>query len=165
MFPLSNLRAHGLGEGTFASDHEQAMRVWIVGQESLVALTRRGMLLPLLVGDPDLRNLRRALAGATVTGAIGPAASVRPVLAALDLTDHILLKGRRRTRLRAGPCGPAGPGSFGAVLVPTTVALRPQLVDWRTAYHGEVLGTPAEDAPTRAAMEIDGYIAPTATAS
>jgi GNAT superfamily N-acetyltransferase len=159
MFPLSNLRAHGLGEGNFASDHDQAMRVWRVGQESLVALTRGGMLLPLLTGDPDLRCLRGAVAGVTVTGAIGPAASVRPVLAALDLTDHPMLKDEDEPGFALDLADLRFPDRSGAVLVPATVELRPQLVDWRTAYHGEVLGTPAAEAPARAAMEIDGYIA------
>jgi RimJ/RimL family protein N-acetyltransferase len=159
MFPLSNLRAHGLGEGNFASDHDQAIRVWHVGQESLIALTRRGMLLPLLVGEPDLGNLRGVLAGVTVTGAIGPAASVRPVLAALDLTDHPMLKDEDEPGFALDLADLRVHDRSGAVLVPATAERRPMLVDWRTAYHGEVLGTPAAEAPARAAMEIDGYIA------
>jgi GNAT superfamily N-acetyltransferase len=159
MFPLSNLRTHGLGGGDFASDHDHAVRVWIVGEESLVVLTRGGMLLPLLAGASDLSRLGGALAGLKMIGAVGPAASVRPVLAALDLTDSPKLKDADEPGFALDLAGLQVPKLPGAQLVPATAMLRPQLLAWRTAYHRESLGTPPADAAARAATDIDGYIA------
>lgn len=67
MFPLTNLRAHGLSPGGFPSPHEYALRIWRLG-DSLIALTRAGMIQPLLDGRPDLSRLRAALAGQTIGG-------------------------------------------------------------------------------------------------
>jgi GNAT superfamily N-acetyltransferase len=159
MFPLSNLRTHGLGDGDFASDHDHATRIWLVGADSVVALTRGGMLMPLLDGDPDLTGLRYALEGLRVTGAIGPAASVRPVVAALDLADRPVLKDADEPGFALDLAELQVPDLPGAQRVPATAMLRPQLLAWRTAYHREALGTPAADAAARAATDIDGYIA------
>ncbi len=159
MFPLSNLRTHGLGDGGFVSDHNHATRVWFVGGDSLVALTRGGMLMPLLAGDPDLSPIRAALSGLIATGAIGPVASVRPMLAALDLADRPALKDADEPGFGLDLANLRVPNLPGAALVPATATLRPQLIDWRTAYHGEALGTPAADAAARAATDIDGDIA------
>lgn len=84
MFPLVNLRDHGLIRGDFPGRHDHAQRIWRTGN-SLVALTRAGMILPLLDGSPDLTGLKTALRSLCVTGAVGPAASARPVLAELGL--------------------------------------------------------------------------------
>lgn len=159
MFPLSNLRAHGLGDRGFASDHPNAACFWFVEGEGLVALTRGGMLLPLLTDGSELGALRKVLAGRMVTGAIGPVASVRPMLAALDLADRPTLKDEDEPGFALDLGGLLIPEHARAVLVPATHEHLAQLVDWRTAYLNETLGTPATEAPARAAADIDGYIA------
>lgn len=158
MFPLSNLRAHGLGDGEFASDHDHAIRVWRIGDESLVALTRGGMLLPLLAGGADLSVLRSKLEGLKVTGAVGPASSVRPVLAALGLTGI-------PTRLDEDQPGFAHdlaslnvPDLPGAKLVAASEGMRQLLVGWRAASSIESQGMPEDEARSRAAADIDDYL-------
>jgi predicted GNAT family acetyltransferase len=46
----------------------------------------------------------------------------------------------------------------GASLTPAMATHRPLLVDWRTAYHCETLGTPAAEAANFAATDIDRMI-------
>lgn len=78
MFPLANLRDHGLGTGGFASDHDHATRYWVCGTEptGILGLTRGGMLLPVLPKGADANEVRKSLAGLSITGAVG--AATRP---------------------------------------------------------------------------------------
>lgn len=159
MFPLVNLRAHGLGDQDFASDHDYATRFWWVGDSSLVALTRGGMLMPLLDSRADLAPLSAALAGLTVRGAIGPATSVRPVLQALGLAGLPTRIDEDEPGMALNLVDLQRPDLHGAVLAPLTANLRPTADSWRAAYHLEVLGTPELEAAPRAAKEIDRYLA------
>jgi GNAT superfamily N-acetyltransferase len=159
MFPTANLRKHGLGRGDFASDHDHASRFWWLGDNGLIALTRGGMLMPILDDALGLTALPAVLAGLTITGAVGPSASVRPVLAALGLVGLPTQLDRDEPgfgldldRLQVVP-------PPGALLAPLTESLRPMLVEWRAQYHGEVLGTPAPEATLRAAKDVAGYLA------
>jgi GNAT superfamily N-acetyltransferase len=157
MFPLANLRAHGLGEGDYALDHDHAMRFWWVGDDSIVALTRGGMLMALLSGEPGLDDLRRVLAGQRVSGAIGPAASIRPVLDALGLADLPCRRDADEPGFGIDLSDLRVPDLPGAALVPASASLLPMLLGWRAAYHVEVLGTPEADAVSRATADLDGY--------
>lgn len=159
MFPLANLRAHGLGDRDFASDHNQATRFWRMGDSSLVALTRGGMLMPLLDADADLAPLRAGLAGLTVSGAVGPAASVRPVLRALGLTGLPTRIDEDEPGMALNLVDLQRPDLPGALLAPLSADLRPIVVNWRAAYHIEVLGTPEPEAAPRAEKEFNGYLA------
>jgi RimJ/RimL family protein N-acetyltransferase len=159
MFPLANLRSHGLARGDFASDHEHAVRVWRLDDDSLVALTRGGMLLPLLSGRPDLSPLRPALHGLTVTGAVGPASSDRPLLSALGLDRQPTQVNRDEPGFSLDLSHLRTPDLPGAALKPATETLRTTLVAWRATYQGEVLGTSPDDAQKRAEADIDAYLA------
>jgi RimJ/RimL family protein N-acetyltransferase len=159
MFPLANLTAHGLAPGGFASDHVHALRIWVIDDTSVIALTQGGMLLPLLAGTPDLSALRLAMAGMPVTGAVGPAASVRPLLAALGLAHEPAQEDRDEPGFTLDLVNLRIPDLPGAVLVPATRDHRDRLIDWRTTYHTEVLGTPPDKARNRAATDIDRYTA------
>lgn len=157
MFPLTNLRNHGLGRGGFASGHPHATRCWIIDR-SLVALTQEGMLMALLDAKPDLSSLRRALHGLTVTGAVGPAASVRPVLAALGLV-HL-----PTTTDRDEP-GFAIDLDALVVAVPPGTTLRPlrpedlpRVTGWRETYIGEVMGVTGPVARAKAEADIASYL-------
>ena len=77
MFPLANLRAHGVGDGGFASDHPHATRFWLSGDDGVIALTREGTVLPVLGEVAPLGTLRDALAGLLVAGVVGQARSAR----------------------------------------------------------------------------------------
>jgi RimJ/RimL family protein N-acetyltransferase len=158
MFPLSNLRAHGLRAGGYASDHPHASRFWIVGGRGVIALTRGGMLQTVLDPDCDLTPLSGVLAGRTVEGAVGPALAIRPVLRALRLQD-------RPARLDADEPGFAldladlrRPDPAGAILVPAASVPRDLLVAWRAAATVETQGMPEAEAEGRAARDIDGWL-------
>jgi GNAT superfamily N-acetyltransferase len=159
MFPLSALRSYGLCRGAYPADHDRACRFWLLPDASLVAHSRAGMLMPLLRPGADLAGLRAALTGLTVTGAIGPATSVRPILQALGL-DRLPM--RRDTD---------EPGFAliladlilldlpGTRLVPLDTALSPLVTGWRAAYQQELFDLPNDEARAQAATDVDVWIA------
>lgn len=160
MFPLSNLRAHGLGEGDFASDHPHALRVWMAdgGPSGVVALTRGGMLLPMLTALADRAALRLALAGLPITGAVGPADQVRALLAFLGLADRPTLRSADEPGFALQLDRLLIPPVLDAMLIPPGPDLRPLLVGWRADYHRETLGTPENQATDRAGNDIDSWM-------
>lgn len=156
MFPLANLRAHGLKTGDFASPHDHALRIWLLGR-SVIALTRAGNLLPCLDGTPDLSALRNALSGQVIAGAIGPAASTRPVIAALGI-DHLPTATNHDE--------PGFSLDLSDLIIPDLpeTTLRPISPDdvplatgWRETYIGEVLGSFGPEARSKADAEIAAY--------
>lgn len=157
MFPLSNLRTHGLTKGAFPSDHDHATRVWRTGN-SLVALTRAGMILPLLDGTPDLSDLRAALHGLTVTGTVGPAASARPVLAALGLDDLPTNTNRDEPGFALDLAHLEIPDLPGTTLRPLAPVDLTFLTVWRETYIGEVLGLTGPDARATAEADLASYL-------
>jgi RimJ/RimL family protein N-acetyltransferase len=158
MFPLSNLRAHGITLGDFPSPHDHATRVWRTGN-SLIALTRAGMILPLLDGTPDLSRLKTALHGLSVIGCVGPATSARPVLKALDL-DHLPTNTDRDepgfTLDLADLLVPDLPDTTLRPITPEDLAF---LTNWRETYIGEVLGLTGSDARATAEADLASYLA------
>jgi GNAT superfamily N-acetyltransferase len=158
MFPLSNLRTHGLRNGGHASDHPHATRFWLVDSQSLVALTQEGMLMALLSGTPDLSPLRPALQGLIVTGAVGPAASIRPVLAALGLAGLPARKDADEPGFALDLARLVIPALKGAVLVPAAQVSRRLLVDWRAASGIESQGMSHETAFSGAQADIDRFL-------
>ncbi|MFM7335930.1 MAG: N-acetyltransferase, partial [Tabrizicola sp.] len=158
MFPLSNLRAHGLGQSGFPSDHLHATRYWIIDRTSVVALTRGGMLLSLLAPGCDLAGLPVALNGQTVHGAAGPAASTRPVLGALGLsaTPARLDEDEPGFALDLSTLRLSQPD---ATLIPASAASRDLLIAWRAAATVETQGMPPDQAHDHAAQDVDGWLA------
>jgi GNAT superfamily N-acetyltransferase len=159
MFPLSNLRAQGLGRGDFATPDFRASRFWLVDGRGVVGVNRRGMLMPLLADGADLAGLRAAMEGCEVSGAVGPVASVRQTLAALGLDGVPKRTDRDEPGFTLDLAALRVPEVAGAELVPASDALRAVLVEWRAAYHHDVLGTAGIEAEKRAAADIAGYIA------
>jgi RimJ/RimL family protein N-acetyltransferase len=158
MFPLTNLRAHGLMRGRFPADHDTASRFWWLGQGSLVAVTRAGMLMPLLTAGPDIAGLRQALAGLTVTGGIGPADSLRPVLAALGLDRLPMRRDADEPGFALALAELVLPDHADVQLVPAGEVHRPLLQAWRSVYQAELMGTPAGEAAARAAADVEGWL-------
>ena len=158
MFPLANLGAHGLTKGDFASPHDHALRIWLLDR-SVIALTRAGNLLPYLDGTPDLAPLAAALTGQTIAGAIGPAASARPVIDALGLADLPAATNRDEPGFAldlADLILPDLPDTTLCPLLPEDLAL---VTGWRETYIGEVLGSFGPEARTRAEVDIASYMA------
>lgn len=159
MFPLTNLRAHGLGQGGFASDHLHATRYWIIDQTSVVALTQGGMLLSLLAPDCDLAGLPAALKGQTVQGAAGPAASTRPVLRALGLSTTPARLDEDEPGFALDLSQLRLPPRSDATLIPAHAASRDLLITWRAAATVETQGMPPDQAHDRATQDVDGWLA------
>ncbi|WP_271881279.1 GNAT family N-acetyltransferase [Phaeobacter italicus] len=166
MFLLSNLRDHGLS-GTAP----KAMKVWLRGapNNGVAGLTNDGTLLVQapMATDADWRSMQALveaqLAGRPQTGVLGATDQLRRYLAATGLAA-------RATRLNRDEPGLAldlgdldltclnRPALADAVLMPISAAPRPMLVQWRAAYHQEVLGTPAAEAVAMASADIDSYL-------
>lgn len=157
MFPLANLRAHGLIEGAFASPEDHALRVWRIGR-GLLALTRAGNILPYLDGSPDLSGLRSALRGQTIAGVIGPTASARPVIATLGLDRLPAATDRDEPGFGLPLADLRLPDLPGTTLRPLTPADLPLVTDWRQTYIGEVLGTFGAKARSKAKTDLAFYL-------
>ena len=158
MFPMSNLRAHGLGAGGFASDHRHAARFWFVDDASMVAVTQEGMLMALLDPSSDLADLPATLAGLTLTGAVGPAQSVRPALRALGLQDQPARLDEDEPGFALALADLRLPDLPGATLAPASSAPRDLLIDWRAASMVETQGMPPDEAPALAAQHVRAWL-------
>jgi RimJ/RimL family protein N-acetyltransferase len=161
MFPLTNLRSHGLGDGDFVSDHTHAMRVWVVGPglRGIIGVTRQGMLLPMLPDGGDLAGLAAALDGLDLTGSVGPAVQVRRVLDALGLSGKPTVRDEDEPGFTLDLAALRVPDHPEARLIMPDEDHRALLTSWRAAYHVEVLGTAAEKVTARAEADIAGYLA------
>lgn len=158
MFPLASLRDHGLTKGDFASPLDHALRIWLVGG-SVIALTRAGNLLPYLDGTPDLSGLPVALDGQTLSGVISPAASARPVIAALGLDRLPTATNRDEPGFALDLADLALPDRPGTVLRPLMAADLALATDWREAYLSEVMGGAGPGARAKAKADIASYLA------
>ena len=158
MFPLTNLRAHGLGDGGFASDHRHATRFWFLDDAGLIALTQEGMLMALFDPACDLADLPGTLAGMTLTGAVGPAQSVRPALRALGLHDQPARLDEDEPGFALDLADLELPDLPGATLAPATAAPLDLLIQWRVGSMVETQGMPPIEAPDQAAEHVRAWL-------
>jgi RimJ/RimL family protein N-acetyltransferase len=157
MFPLRNLRAHGLATGGFPGPNDHAVRLWRTG-DSIIAISRAGLILPLLDGTPDLSGLAAALHGLTVTGVVGPVAAARRVLAALGLARHPTRTDRDEPGFTLDLASLVLPKLPGTTLRPVTPEDLSFLIGWRMTYLGEVLGSFGRDARASAEADLASYL-------
>jgi len=158
MFPLANLRNHGLGQGDFATAHAHATRFWISGSGGVLALSRSGMLMPMLPDPFEAARFRPCLAGLPINGAVGPADQLRPLLAGLGLAGSQTLVNRDEPGFALDLAALRMPMADGAHLVPPDATQRALLVDWRADYHRTVLGTREDQRRQRAGSEVDSWV-------
>ncbi len=161
MFPMANLRNHGLRAGDFSVEHPNVARFWVLGQQvdGAIAVTRRGMILAVLPQGGDFGPLARVLAGVTISGAVGEAVATRQVLAALRLAGRPMRRDVDEPGFALDLAELLVPPIGDASLLAAGVALRETLLDWRRAYHVEILGTPLDEAAALAFADVAGYIA------
>jgi RimJ/RimL family protein N-acetyltransferase len=161
MFPMANLREHGLGAGGFGSEHPNAARFWLLGPgvRGVVAVTRRGMIMAVLPADADLGELAVAMAGAVVVGTVGEAVATRLVIRALGLAGEPTLRDVDEPGFALKLADLVVPQVAGAELIGAGEGLREMLVEWRAAYHLEVMGTPREQVAALAERDIASYVA------
>ncbi|MBC58335.1 MAG: GNAT family N-acetyltransferase [Confluentimicrobium sp.] len=160
MFPLANLREHGID-----GPAPRSMRFWLnegpAGPRQVFGLTREGMAMPQMPGAAaaDWRAVAAALAGRRLIGVLGEAGQVRACLAATGLTGAPTLLDHDEPAFTLDLGDLRIPARPDARLDPAAQADRALLVGWRRAYHTEVLGTPAADAEARAEQDIAGFLA------
>ncbi|UWR45473.1 GNAT family N-acetyltransferase [Phaeobacter inhibens] len=169
MFLLINLRDHGL-----AGTAPKAVQLWVRGraEDGVAGLTNDGSLL-IQAGAAtaeDWRQLQQLVdhrlaqtASQQQVGVLGETAQLRRYLAATGLDQRPKRLDRDEpglalslTELDLGSLD--RPQLSGAVLHPLSAAPRPMLVQWRAAYHQEILGTPASEAVAVASQDIDSYL-------
>jgi RimJ/RimL family protein N-acetyltransferase len=158
MFPVSNLRTQGLRKGGYASDHPYATRFWLINGTGVVALTQGGMVMALLPEESDLAHLSAAFAGLTVTGAAGPARSIRPVLQALGLHGVPARLDEDEPGFALDLTGLKPPHLVGRDLVPAASVPRDLLIAWRAAATVETQGMSPLEASDWAALDVDGWL-------
>jgi RimJ/RimL family protein N-acetyltransferase len=160
MFPRSSLARHGLSP----SDHPHATRFWIAGGDgavqAAVGLTGDGMLLPQMAGARarDWADLPRALRGARLTGAVGPAAQVRKALARLRLPAAPPRHSVEEPGFAMDLAALRVPPGEGA-LAPATAADAALLAEWRAAYLAALFAEAPDAAAARARRDIALYLA------
>lgn len=157
MFPLVNLRDHGL-DGLAP----RAMRMWLTPDHRGVAgLTNDGTL---LLQAPQARpadwaGLLRSLDGLSMTGLIGPAPQIRPALKGL---------GQEKARMTSSSTMPGFWLTLDALkmpeiaegleLRPTHIVDRAFLTKWRAAYLIEAQSLPPARARDMAEADIGSYL-------
>ncbi len=154
MFPLSNLRQHGV-----TGFHPHRLTLWITRDNGAVsdvlALSLAGVVMPLLPSG-DFAAAAAALRGQSLTGLIGAQYWVRPLQGALHLTStpmldrdepHFLLQ---LSDLRPQP----GPGE----LAPLSHAPEAVIKDWLALYVAETMNAPAEKIPAEVEARYQRYL-------
>ena len=153
MFPLSNLRQHGI-----TGDNPHRLTLWLARKDGaisdVVALNLAGMVMPLLP-SAHFAAAANVLRGQSLTGLIGAQDWVRPLQDALRLRStpmldrdepHFLLP---LSDLRPQP----GPGE----LMPLAMAPAPVIKDWLAAYVAETLAAPASRIPQEVEARYERY--------
>ena len=156
MFPLSNLRSHGMSGG-----HARAMQFWVrwkAGQiVDLLPVSDEGMIFPQCPNRP-WGDARAVLAGTAVKGMLGDASQIAELREVLGLPAQGGLDNEEP--LYELPLADLQlPDCAGFTLRPLKDAPRDLVIAWRCAYLKEVLPMPGEDFDAKAVQDIDSYIA------
>lgn len=162
MFPLAALERGDLVTPDAAVTTRDSLMGWVAdsgtGITAFLGLGGGGMLLP-MGPAANWAAFAPLLAGRQVAGAVGPAAQVRDVLAALGLGALP----RRQDSVDPGFSLPLEalvlPDSTGFHSLPLTAAPRDLLIGWRSAYLVTLSGLPPDAAQTRAAEDVGRWIA------
>ncbi|WP_206188504.1 GNAT family N-acetyltransferase [Parasedimentitalea denitrificans] len=159
MFLLSNLRDHGLHDGT----SDKGMTIWLSegAAPGVFAITNSGMIL-LQAPNADAAMWRRAndlIADRPVlAGCIGETRQVRAFLTSAGLNDLPTLINDDEPAFRLDLAELAMPQGQQGELVLLSAVPRDLIVKWRTEYHLEVMGAPEAKAATLAETDIASYI-------
>lgn len=158
MFPLTNLRDHGLG-----GDAPRALRVWLDREPDIrnaLVVTNEGMLMPQTPApNPEMFEGGRALlAGQNLIGAICEAGQARQWLRALGLLSAPTNLNDDEPGFSLSLANLVMPDAADAELRVLDATMRDLTREWRRIYHVETLGTPPAAAEGRAAEDIENYI-------
>jgi GNAT superfamily N-acetyltransferase len=153
MFFLCNLNEHGINGSA-----DRAMRIWALNDDrkGLFALSNGGMILlqaPEATAQ-DWDATRGFWTGRELIGCLGDGAQVAAFFAATGMGDRPMSLNEREPGYRLELAQLKMPECDGLSMVPLGEEHRALAVEWRTAYHGEVLGTPAHKRAEVAAQDI-----------
>ena len=156
MFPLSNLRRHGMTGG-----HDRAVQFWVKWHAGVLTdvltVSDGGFIFPNCPTAP-WGEVRVVLAGMQVTGLLGDGvqvASLRRALALPDLAGVDTVEPLYRLPL----ADLLLPDLTGFTLAPLSDAPRDLVVGWRRTYLEEVFPMPGEDFQMCAEDDINAYAA------
>ncbi|MEJ6404174.1 GNAT family N-acetyltransferase [Yoonia sp. 2307UL14-13] len=155
MFPLVNLRDHGMAGG-----HARAVTCWVKwssGQiTDVLALTDEGVVFPQCPTGP-WGDVAVILTGRMVKGVLGAADQVTALRQTIGLTQKADLD--TKEPLFALPLADlVMPDVSGFVLRPLSAVPRDFVERWRADYSIEALAVPGVDAAEQAAKDIVGYL-------
>ena len=155
MFPLTNLRQHGM-----SGDDPQAQHMWITRQggevSDVLALTPAGMVLPVLP-SAAYATAARVLAGHRVSGIIGRQDWARGMAQACGLSGPYTLN-RDEPHFALDLSDLSLPQGLGQI-VPLAQAPEETIKSWIHAYMIEALDTPKAQADTEVFTRYDRYVA------
>lgn len=154
MFPLANLRNHGLN-----GPHRHSPNFWLIRDKGqitdVLTLTRGGLVLP-QCPSMDWSGLGTPLEDREITGIIGPANQCRSFLKAtgLDRVAKSLDRDEPQYELTLRDLViPEGEGD----LVPLCDADKEQMIAWRKAYAIETIHEEPEQAQETAERDYETY--------
>lgn len=148
MFPLTNLRAFGLG-----NDHKKAMTFWINDPlTDVLGMSGQGMIMPIFT-TANVAGIAEALAGRSVCGVVGTAAACRMVKAAVRLPKAAMDREEPHYELDLSKL--VVPDATDLTLVTFPLVPRDVLIAWRTDYYIEALEVPEDEAPARAIAQVN----------
>ena len=155
MFPLTNLRQHGM-----SGDDPQAQHLWLMREAGQVtdvlALTHAGMVLPVLP-CARYKTAARVLAGRTVSGIIGRQDWARGMAQACGVSGPYTLN-RDDPHFALVLSDLRLPQGLGQI-VPLAQAPEDTIKSWIHAYMIEALDTPKAQADTEVFTRYDRYVA------
>lgn len=149
MFPFVNLRDHAMG-----GPEARAMEFWWDGQNAM-GLTREGMAMPVAPYAPDWAALRPSMVGRKICGILGETQQLRALQGALGLGAAEAKLDHDEPAFALDLAEMVMPEMDGFSLSPITAETRPLAIDWRAAYHAEILGTPEENCAAQAVKDIN----------
>jgi RimJ/RimL family protein N-acetyltransferase len=154
MFPLANLRNHGLN-----GPHRHSPNFWLIrgkGQiTDVLTLTRGGLVLP-QCPSMDWSGLGTPLEDREITGIIGPANQCRSFLKATGLDGVAKSLDHDEPQYELNLSELVIPEGFGE-LVPLCNADKDQMIEWRKAYAIETIHEDPDQAQLTAERDYETY--------
>ncbi|WP_108813690.1 GNAT family N-acetyltransferase [Loktanella sp. Alg231-35] len=155
MFPLSNLRRHGMEGG-----HARAMKFWLRWKggalTDVLPITEEGMVFPQCPTAP-WGEVKTVLTGQVIKGLLGDGAQVAALRAALGLSDAGGMDASEPL-YRLDLSNLQMPDCAGLTLRPLSDAPRALINRWRSAYLSEVLPMPGQDPDVQAVHDVNSYL-------
>lgn len=157
LFPLSNLRRYGLAGG-----HGRAMSFWLNWQDGAICdalgVSYEEFLFPQCPSGP-WGEIAVILRGRVVKGILGESSQVAALRRCLGLDSDAKALDMTDPQFTLPLADLVIPDTADSRLVSLDAALRDIATRWRAAYITEAMQVPGEDPHTKAAQDVESYIA------